>query len=154
MHSLLRHRHLLLLFVFGFSSCSFSPASRPPSGGNSGKAAVYTGLWIAPETDKTFFELDLTQNGSVIQGYHAALIEETGSIEAALRTDHDVPSIQGEVRNDGSAVVRFRLRKAVGEGEAVLTLRGDRLKWRLISATGAPVLPKSCNLLKQAGAVH
>jgi hypothetical protein len=151
---ILNPKYFVLLLLLALTSCESTATNKASEPKYSSMTAAYTGLWVAPETDKVFFELDLTQNGSAIEGYHAALIGENGSIEAALRTDREPPSIQGEVRADGSALVHFRLRKSLGEGEAVLTLRGDRLKWKLNSASGSPVLPKSCVLLKQAGATH
>jgi hypothetical protein len=112
--------------------------------------ASFTGLWLAPESDKTSFELDLTQVGTAIEGYHAALVGETGQIEAALRTDPKPPSVRGRVSEEGKAVVQFQLRKSSGGGEALLSLRGDRLKWEVTSLWGEARLPKRCVLYKQS----
>lgn len=142
---------LLLLLLSGCSTPSKSASTVPPK---IQKGLSYTGLWVAPEDDKTSFELDLVQNGSLIEGYHAALVPETGNIEAALRTDRDPPSVRGRILENNSVKVHFELRRSAGSGEAVLTTKGDKLKWQLISSSGASVLPKSCVLLRQAATDH
>lgn len=145
---------ILCLFSLLVSAC-VGQAGKPSSASQKAQnGSPYTGLWIAPENDKTSFELDLIQNGPWIEGYHAALVGETGNIEAALRTDAGAASLRGRVEADGRAVVKFELRKYKGSGEAILSLSGGRLKWKLISASGEVVLPKSCVLLKQSEGVH
>lgn len=142
---------LILLLLSGCSAPSKSASRVSPK---PQKGLSYTGLWVAPEDDNTSFELDLVQNGVLIEGYHAALIPETGNIEAALRTDRDPPSVRGRLVENGSVTVHFELRRSKGSGEAVLTTKGDKLKWKLISTSGASVLPKSCVLLRQAATEH
>lgn len=147
-------RAILLYFLFLLPSCI---APSPTSSTSSTKVrnnSSYTGLWVAPEDDKTSFELDLEQSGLLLEGYHAALDPNTANIEAALRTDRDPPSVRGQISEKGSAIVRFDLRRGVGGGEAVLTMNGDKLKWKIISSTGASVLPKSCVLFRQSAAEH
>jgi hypothetical protein len=140
-----------LLFL---SACASSNVTAQEGGQKKLTESPYTGLWVAPENDKTSFELDLTQNGSLIEGYHAALVGDTGNIEAALRTDREGASVRGSVGGDGFATVKFELRKYRGSGEATLSLKGDRLKWKLTSTSGDSVLPKTCVLFKQMSALH
>ena len=147
-------RVILGMFLSLLWACARPTGTSPEGSQNGQNGTPYTGLWIAPESDKTSFELDLVQNGLLIEGYHAALVGDAGNIEAALRTDRDAASVRGRVEGDGRAVVRFELRKYKGSGEATLTLSGGRLKWKLISASGDVVLPKSCVLLKQSSASH
>ena len=142
---------LILLLFLGCSAPSKSASTVPPK---PQKGLSYTGLWVAPENDKTSFELDLEQNGTLVEGYHAALVPETGNIEAALRTDRDEPSVRGRIVENGRVTVHFELRRSAGSGEAVLTTKGDTLKWKIISSSGASVLPKSCVLLRQAASEH
>lgn len=142
---------LLLLLLSGCGAPSKSASTAPSK---IQKGLSYTGLWVAPEDDKTSFELDLVQNGSFVEGYHAALVPETGNIEAALRTDRDPPSVRGQIFENGSVTVHFELRRSKGSGEAVLTTKGDKLKWKLISSSGVSALPKSCVLLRQTATEH
>jgi hypothetical protein len=105
---------------------------------------------VAPETDKISFELDLIQRDLVLEGYHAALIGESGAIEVALRSDREPPSVRGRIDAEGRALVHFELRKNAGSGEAMLRVSGNKLTWKLLSVSGAAVLPKSCVLQKQS----
>ncbi len=142
---------LLLSFLF-FQGCASEGASRAAA--QPGAKPSFTGLWVVPETDKTSFELDLVQTGAAVEGYHAALVGKTAQIEAALRSDREPPSIHGQIGSEGKALVQFQLRKGAGAGEALLTLNGDKLRWQLVSSSGASLLPRSCVLFRQGGAVH
>ena len=142
---------LLLLFLF-LQGCASGGASRVAS--KPGSNPSFTGLWVVPETDKTSFELDLVQTGTAVEGYHAALVGKTAQIEAALRSDREPPSVYGRIGSEGKALVQFQLRKGAGAGEALLTLNGDKLRWKLVSSSGASLLPKSCVLFRQGGAAH
>ena len=145
---------LLLLLVLLLAGCSSAPRGADGIGTKSSLNPSFTGLWVAAETDKTSFELDLTQVGTAIEGYHAALVGQAGLIEVALRTDPEPPSVRGRVSAVGRASVQFQLRKSSGSGEALLTIKGDRLKWQLISVSGAAQLPKKCVLYRQSGPAH
>ena len=134
---------LVCMVVALLAGCTSPSHPGPEASERTPNRLSFTGLWVAPETDKTSFELDLSQHGQELEGYHAALVGDTGNIEAALRLDREPPSVRGRVGDDGRAQVRFELRKSSGFGEAVLTLSGDKLRWRLLSSSGASVLPKS-----------
>ena len=145
---------LLGLLLLGLAGCVHSP---PIAAGKSGTGAgegAYTGLWVAPENDKISFELDLTQRNLLLEGYHAALVGDSGAIEVALPSDREPPSVRGRIDAEGRAWVHFELRKSAGSGEAMLRVSGNKLTWKLLSVSGAEVLPKSCVLLKQAGPTH
>lgn len=111
-----------------------------------GKGA-FAGLWGFEAGDVTAFSLDLTQNGSRVQGYHTAVAHHGKRVDAVLPNEGK-PSITGDVIA-GVAHVHFRSGYSNATGDATLTPKGKKLEWTIIRATGAHYLPASCILSRQ-----
>lgn len=138
-------RLVLLATACILQSCASSSES---------KKTVFGGLWIAPESEANSFELDLTQSGTQVQGYHAALVKDSGQIEVALPSDGDPPSITGATTDASTAKVHFKLRRGKGSGEALLVRKWDKLIWTVTQAEGDALLPQTCILKRQATTPH
>jgi hypothetical protein len=138
-------RLILSVVACILQSCATSPE---------GQKTMFGGLWIAPESEASSFELDLTQNGPRIEGYHAALVKGSGQIEVALPSDGDPPSVTGTTTDRSSARVRFKLRRGKGGGEALLVRKWDKLIWTVTQSEGEALLPQTCTLKRQASAPH
>ncbi len=136
----------ILACLFLISACASAPSTRSSS-------ASFTGLWVAPESEKTSFELDLVQTGDRIEGYHAVILPGTLGIDAPLRADGAPYSIQGAV-TERVGRVRFSARKGESRGEAQIALKNNRLQWRILSSNGSALLPTSCELYRQPIVAH
>lgn len=138
-------RLFLLVAACILPSCASSP---------DGPKTVFGGLWIAPESEANSFELDLTQNGTQVQGYHAALVKGSGQIEVALPSDGEPPSLSGTTTDTSTARVHFKLRRGKGGGEALLVRKSDKLIWTVTQTEGEALLPQTCILKRQATTPH
>ncbi len=103
---------------------------------------TFTGSWDAHGSEASAFSLDLTQTGNRIRGYHIAVTPHGRRIDAALPEDGPT-SITGTV-TASAAHVRFQSAyDESGHGEAILTLRGNKLDWKITRSSGAHYLPMS-----------
>jgi uncharacterized protein YecT (DUF1311 family) len=108
----------------------------------------FAGSWDAPVNDVSAFSLDLTQTGNRITGYHTAIAQRGKRIDSVL-PDEGRPSITGTITG-GVAHVRFQSGyDESGRGEAVLTLRGNKLEWKIIKSSGIHYLPTKSILQRQ-----
>ncbi len=114
----------------------------------------FTGLWIAPDSEKALFELDLVRKGDRLEGYHSAILSGGNQIDSILRADNAAPSIMGTVK-DGGARVQFEVRNRTGTGEAFLKLvSGKKMLWTRLSTSGGQTLPETCVLIRQPRPKH
>jgi hypothetical protein len=105
-----------------------------------GQDASFTGSWEASNGDVSDFSLDLVQTGNLVQGYHSSIAHSGKRIDAVLPKE-GAPSITGTV-SKGVARVYFQSGyDKSGRGEAVLTLRGDNLQWKVVKSTGVHYIP-------------
>jgi len=129
---------LIILFVcIGFGTESLA-----------GGSGSFTGLWDASNGDVSDFSLDLVQTGNRIEGYHNSIADRGKRIDAVERSE-GTPSITGTV-SGGVAHVRFQSGyDESGSGEAVLTLRGNKLEWKITKSSGIHYLPMKSVLQRQ-----
>ena len=128
---------ILLILCFGFTADSLA-----------GEGASFTGSWDSPNGNVSDFSLDLVQTGNRIQGYHTAIAHRGKRIDAVLPSD-GTPSITGTV-SGGVAHVHFQSGyDESSSGEAVLTLRGNKLEWKITKSSGIHYFPMSCVLRRQ-----
>ena len=114
----------------------------------------FTGVWIASESEKALFELDLVRKGNRVEGYHSAILTGSNQIDAVLRADKAAPSIMGTLQ-EGGARVQYEVRNRTGSGEAFLELKSrKKLIWRRLSTSGDPTLPETCLLIRQDPPAH
>lgn len=114
----------------------------------------FTGLWIAPDSEKVLFELDLVRKGDRVEGYHSAILSGGNQIDSVLRADNAAPSIMGTVV-DGGARVQFEVRNRAGGGEAFMKLvSGKKMVWTRISTSGGQTVPETCILIRQPQPKH
>ncbi len=108
----------------------------------------FAGSWDAPVNDVSAFSLDLTQTGNRITGYHTAIAHRGKRVDSVL-PDEGRPSITGTITG-GVAHVRFQSGyDESGRGEAVLTLRDNKLEWKITKSSGIHYFPMSCVLSRQ-----
>ena len=107
----------------------------------------FAGSWSFSVGNASSFSLDLTRNGNRIQGYHTAIARRGNRIDAVLPGEGK-PSITGDIIA-GVAHIRFHSGYSDATGEATLTLKDNKLEWRITQSSGAHYLPNSCILNRQ-----
>jgi hypothetical protein len=102
-------------------------------------AQPFAGAWHWAKGQESF-DLDLTQDGAKLTGYHSAIGQN--GLKADEVQAPNAPSISGTIKGD-TATVTFRsgFPDSEGSGHATLKLRGKNLSWKITDAKGEHYLP-------------
>ena len=104
----------------------------------------FAGSWSFSAGNAVSFSLKLTRTGDRIEGFHTAVAHRGNRIDAVLPGE-DEPSITGDIVA-GVAHIRFHSGYSDATGEATLTLKANKLEWKITQSSGAHYLPSSCIL--------
>ncbi len=107
----------------------------------------FAGSWFFSAGNAASFSLKLTQTGDRIQGYHTAIAHRGNRIDAVIPGEGK-PSITGDIVG-GDAHIRFHSGYSDATGEATLTLKDNKLEWKITKSSGAHYLPSSSILHRQ-----
>lgn len=96
------------------------------------------------------FELTLTQNGDQVTGYHFAAGQNGNKIDEAETTQP--PSITGTIKGK-TATINFTgaFPDGNGQGTATMTIRKDKLYWKITGSRGEHYLPANAVMKKSTG---